>query len=447
MKTTRTAILFLSALLTLSACGGGGQSGASKKEIVVHPEQRYLAYQDGSPFFWLADTQWDIVHKGTRALVDEVLDDRQSKGFTAIQVPMMFHWSTVDPNRYGELPGEPGDWNEAYWQHVDYVVDGVIARGMHPIILPAWGNLSGGEDNFFTQEQAYDYGVWLAQRYASRGGIVYVVGGDRRERQDCCGIVDAIARGIKSVDADRLVSFHSHYQSRDESHGNAAWLDFSAWQTGQLNCDNNAEFLRINDYLSTEWGALPTRPVVNMEPRYENLRCNGAPFSTEDVRLSAYWSVFAGSVGISYGQDPLWYFTKWEYNDGIDRSDEVREALAAGFSSQIQHLKNLMLSRPFFSRLPDNDLVGGASGISATRGDGYIMVYSGFGEGFSVDTSSLEGKQLNVWWFNPRDGTTQALEPVTGGGALFFEPDGAGLGNDWVLVLDDASRGFSMPGQ
>ena len=427
-------------------------ASAALKEIRLHPDKHYLMYADGSPFFFLGDTQWRLSRLGTREDIDYILDNRKAKGFTAIHLTGLFHgvsmfgWSPYDPNVYGDRPGSPGNWNEAFWRHVDYAVDATIARGMHPILFPAWGTIAGGELNIFSNnQQAYDFGVWFANRYKNRPGIMYVVGGDR----DPHPYVEQIAQGIKSVDPQRLVSFHplgSH--SSSESYHNRAWLDFNTIQTGHHVCDDSAEFDHIQSLITPDWNRSPTKPVINMEPRYESWWCESGRFNFDDdqTRVSAWWSVFAGSFGISYAHNAIWSWgTDW--SNGTFHTDAVYAHLDSPASSQVQYLKKLMLSRPFFSRVPDNSIANNRNGLGATRGDGYIMVYFSRGQTADIDTASLAGKQVKAWWYRAENGSVQNAGGFTGGGVRRFDPPGAeGKGNDWVLVLDDASRGFPPPG-
>ncbi len=424
---------------------------AALKEIRLHPDRHYLMHADGSPFFFLGDTQWRLSRLGAREDIDAILDNRKAKGFTAIQLTGLFHgvsmfgWSPYDPNVYGDRPGTPGNWNEAFWRHVDYAVDATIARGMHPILFPAWGTIAGGELNIFSSnQQAYDFGVWFANRYKNRPGIIYVVGGDR----DPHPYVEQIAKGIKAVDPQRLVSFHplgSH--SSSESYNDRSWLDFNDIQTGHGVCDDSAEFDHVQDLISPDWSRAPTRPVINMEPRYENWWCSAqVTFDDDQVRVSAWWSVFAGSFGISYAHNKIWSWgTDW--SNGTFHTDEVYAHLDSPASFQVQYIKKLMLSRPFFSRVPDTAITNHRNGLGATRGDGYIMVYFSRGQTADIDTASLAGKQVKAWWYRAKNGDVQSAGGFTGGGVRRFDPPGSeGKGNDWVLVLDDASRGFPPPG-
>jgi YD repeat-containing protein len=121
----------------------------------------------------------------------------------------------------------------------------------------------------------------------------------------------------------------------------------------------------------------------------------------------------------------------------------------------MRHVRNLMLSRPFLTRVPDQTLLAspagdGADHVQATRdADGsYAFVYLPTGRRVSVDLRKLRGPKLKAWWFDPRTGTATAAGEIASDAPREFDPPGEpGRGNDWVLVLDDASSGFPPPGQ
>src|SRR5690242_18224433 len=62
----------------------------SPDRLAVSSNHRFLQHQDGSPFFWLADTGWLLLSKLDRAETIRYLDDRQKKGFNVVQV-MLLH--------------------------------------------------------------------------------------------------------------------------------------------------------------------------------------------------------------------------------------------------------------------------------------------------------------------------------------------------------------------
>ena len=121
---------------------------------------------------------------------------------------------------------------------------------------------------------------------------------------------------------------------------------------------------------------------------------------------------------------------------------------------QMRHVKNLMLSRPYFTRIPDQSLVVGDSrvgddhiGATRDKNSQYAIVYSPKGEPVTVDLTKLSGPRLVGWWFNPRTGAaTQIDGAFSTRAASTFTPPTKGAEEDWVLVLDDQERKFPAPG-
>jgi hypothetical protein len=119
----------------------------------------------------------------------------------------------------------------------------------------------------------------------------------------------------------------------------------------------------------------------------------------------------------------------------------------------MRHARQLLESRPFLTRVPDQSLLISDSGsgtdhVQATRaGDGsYAFVYSASGQPFVVDRSKLTGRAFSTHWYDPRTGRAHAADSVLAGGSRAFVPPTRGAGNDWVLVLDDEAREFGVPG-
>ena len=126
------------------------------------------------------------------------------------------------------------------------------------------------------------------------------------------------------------------------------------------------------------------------------------------------------------------------------------EAIHRPGAAQMQHVRYLIESRPYLSRVPDQSLVqdtlNGNDKIVATRGDGYPLIYSAQGRKFTVSLGKISGHKLKAWWFNPRTGTSEDIGTIDNRGTREFTCPSEGFGSDWVLVLDDASKRFSRPG-
>jgi hypothetical protein len=53
---------------------------------------------------------------------------------------------------------------------------------------------------------------------------------------------------------------------------------------------------------------------------------------------------------------------------------------------------------------------------------------------------------VRAWWFDPRTGAAESIGEFAREGEKEFTPPQLGELLDWVLVLDDAARGFPAPG-
>src|SRR5512141_726268 len=112
--------------------------------LKVCENHRFLCTADNKPFFYLADTGWELFHRLDRKQAVEYLDARAAQGFTAIQAVALAELDGVtDPNAYGKLPLIDKDparpAKDGYWEHVDWIVDQANARGLYIAMLPSWG--------------------------------------------------------------------------------------------------------------------------------------------------------------------------------------------------------------------------------------------------------------------------------------------------------------------
>ena len=55
------------------------------KGLKVHQEKHYLMWEDGTPFFYLGDTAWELFHRLDREEVAEYLERRAAQGFHVVQ--------------------------------------------------------------------------------------------------------------------------------------------------------------------------------------------------------------------------------------------------------------------------------------------------------------------------------------------------------------------------
>jgi Protein of unknown function (DUF4038)/Putative collagen-binding domain of a collagenase len=428
----------------------------------ISENRRFLVREDGAPFFYLGDTAWELFHRLDFEQAEDYLENRAAKGFTVIQAVALAEFDGLtEPNANGDLPlldQDPARPNEAYFEHVDRVVTRAGELGLTVGILPSWGDKVvkrwGVGPEIFTPANARVYGEFLGHRYRE-AAILWILGGDRiPETEAHAETWRAMAAGLAAGDGGRhLMTFHPQggHSSAELFHADG-WLAFNMLQSGHGRKDRENYRMIQADYHRS-----PVKPCLDGEPCYEDHPVNWKPelgwFDDYDVRKAAYWALFAGAGGHTYGCHDVWQFLSDRHPPVSAGRTPWHEALNLPGAAQMRHARELIESRPFLVRLPDQALLAsdpgeGTEHVQATRGaDGsYAFVYTPAGKEVTVRMDCIAGETVAAWWYNPREGTSRALGEYPNRGLHEFAPPAEGPGNDWVLVLDDAARGFPPPG-
>lgn len=447
-------------------------AAAALPRLEVSANRRYLVTEAGAPFFYLGDTAWQLLQRLDRGEIDHYLRVRAAQRFTVVQCVILTELDGLEtPNRENVLPLhdlDPTQPNEAYFDLVDFLVERAAAHGLYVALLPTWGSHVEDKEHplfrnyhLFTPDKAEVYGRWLGERYRSRTNVVWMLGGDRAPTgQEATW--SAMAAGLRAANPEALLTYHTRgYSAAAQFWNDAPWLDFNLLQSG------HARFSARNwAMIEREYQRSPVRPVFDAEPCYEAHPAAfdpvNPPFTDYDVRKAAYWAVFAGAFGHTYGHNSVWQmYRPNEDKPIVGATSSWRESLAAPGAGQMRHLRALMESRPYLSRIPDQSLVNDVGTdtdhVQVTR-DGTvgrkdattILVYLALYRGLRVDTSVLPAARLRCWWYDPRTGAALPLGEIENSGT--FTP-GAGWkitpdlgGPDWVLVIDDAAAGYGPPG-
>jgi hypothetical protein len=91
----------------------------------------------------------------------------------------------------------------------------------------------------------------------------------------------------------------------------------------------------------------------------------------------------------------------------------LNDAIHRPSAMQMKHVRALIESRLYLSRVPDLSLVTNpldrSDRIAATRGDGYALIYSAQGRKFTVVMDKLGAAKLVGHWYNPRSETSERI--------------------------------------
>jgi hypothetical protein len=449
-------------ILVLSGCNQN-MSQHSTGILKISDNRRFLMREDGTPFFWLGDTGWLLFVKLNRDEAEQYLESRREDGFNVIQV-MVIHSIDHAVNVYGDsalinrnvatpltTPGDSFSDSLQYdfWDHVDYIVDLASEKGLYMAMVPVWG--SNVKSGFVSIEQARTYAAWLAARYHNTPNIIWLNGGDIRG-SDTIDVWNAIGYTFWEKDPDHLVTFHPFGRTQSSWwYHDELWLDFNMFQSGHRRYDQDDTELAYGEdnwrYAEADYGLIPVKPTLDGEPSYEAIPQGlhdtlQPPWTDDDVRRYAYWSVFAGTCGFTYGHNSVMQFHQPGDKRGAYGAKKYWfEGILDPGAGQMKYLKRLMLSRPYFERVPDQSLIADQGTrydyLAATRGTDYAFIYTYTGREMKLNMGKLSGKKIRASWFNPRNGSISEIGIFADEGTRDFDPPGEKEeGNDWVLILD-----------
>ena len=430
---------------------------------------RYLADQNGAPFFIQGDSPWDLMVQLTKSDTERYLEDRRQKGYTAIIAELMEKKYSDNPpyNKEGNAPfTTPGDFstpNEAYFVHIDWVLSKAAEKGILVFLFPCFLGYDAGTDGWWAEVNANgatkcrNYGRYLGNRYKSFKNVIWIHGGDYSPPPGSAGesYVLEILLGIKDSDPTKLHTFHGRrYTTALDQAAFTSYMDLDAVYPG----DDLAKAQPGDPYQGSlkAYHRTNFKPHFLIEARYESVSGadEGGTYTADRGRLrrQAYWANLSGSTGHFFGNHPVWPLRPgWDGPRGIGSPG----------NQDMERLRPVFASRAWHTLLPDQNhtvvtagygVFGQSDYVTAGRtGDGslvmaYVPPTGTEKRTLTVDMTRLSGR-VEAKWFNPANGAykTVAGSPFENSGSRnLTTPGDNGTGtNDWVLVLEIAPSSFT----
>ena len=437
---------------------------------------RYLVDQNDVPFLMVGDSPQALIGNLSQMEAAFFMENRRGYGINALWINLLCNNGTgcnADGTTFdGIAPfttsNDLSTPNPAYFDRADGMINLAAKNGMVVLLDPieTIGWLPTLRAN--GADKAFIFGQFLGNRYKNFSNIIWMHGNDFQSWQNATddALVQAVARGIRSVDSNHIHTVELNYSSSGS-------LEDQSWAPL---IELNAAYTYFPTYAQvlTEYNRSNFKPVIMTEANYElehNYGTDGG--STQNLRRQEYWTMLSGATGQLYGSAYTWQLQRgWKTN--LDTPGVI----------QLRYMKDLFISKRWYDLIPDQThtvvtsgyggpscLVGkvvadigkkpsfildflvrirkysalgsittSTCATAARTSDGSLVIaYLPTTRTITVDMSKL-ASMATARWYDPTNGAYVNIDgsPVANMGSRKFTPprsNSSGDG-DWVLVLE-----------
>jgi hypothetical protein len=456
--------------------------------VEISPNNRYFVYADGTSFFWLGDTSWNL--NSLRAGLDEgsngipfyeYVQDRKAKNFTVIQT--RFFW-LVRPNEGGfaftDNPNDNGSFDElnpSHFQSLDTRIQEVWNGGFVIAAHPTWFS-----KQYVLTADAQSISRYILARYGAYN-LVWSLSGEYQysyDNEDYSWTTadwvnlgnfvqgyNAYAHPVtvhpsSRKDWENLVPGAGQQSSSGEFHSEP-WLDHNWLQTGH----RLGQLRNIPHRVGIDYGKTPVKPVVDSESWYEDHNRFGPPPTEAHIRWEMWAAVLNGAAGYTYGAVGLWTF----YNPDVDpeppkswNSTTWYDSLDLPGGNSLRHSRSFLTTLDWWALEPHRDWVlingsppskdyqGGEQHphlAASAAGDEFVAYIPEGNENETIVVTNLTAPSYRAEWLNPRDGMTSTVNisnPIVpdSGESWTVPARPTNASDDWVLHLTASGTSPTM---
>ena len=376
--------------------------------LQVSPNGRYFLDENGMPFFWQGDTEWELFHRFSAKDAGELIKERKKQGFNVIQVMV----TGVYPE-WGKMQGmkpwtgsqawgknNPLSPDEDYFKRTDSIISEAEEIGM--ILVIGVFHARDKDEGRIKMDNAESWAKWLAGRCKNSRNIVWSM--YPHADSSSMAVVRATVKGLREGDGGtHLVTMHPDPSPTSSSFMHTEpWLSFNTlqtWNTGFIN----------HEMVQSDFHKIPVKPVIDGEARYEE-EDGTTPFET---RRAGYWAILAGGF-YSYGHRDNW------------KSPQTwREWVDTPGAQQMKIMGDIFRSLSWWNLVPDQSIfVNPMKGNAAARSsdDRWIIAYITHPGIVTITLKSMNSyRQLAAWWIDPITGERSEAGSFTPSGNKDFD--------------------------
>ena len=447
-------------------------------------DQHYYQYADGTPFFWLGDTNWQAFTNVSTTVCNypgcrcgsqfrHIVDDRVEKGFTVYQTYF------VPEAGNGERPL----WLDDLYERPDTAVfndkvDAMFAYLHEQGMMIALGlGCHTSTPNRMPLDAFLRFTRYVVARYACysivwiSGQEINIGGGSKTPGYtsfDCYMEASALIGQLDGYGHPNSAHMYPVYAT-DESAvrmDKAPWHDTWTIQGGHGNMDSeNVGHMQSKQFYESYYTAREAgflKPFIESESNYEEINCG--PFTGYDAsRVGAWRAMLCGSAGFTYGVTGIWAgcfstanFTGW-YGDTTSYSYEPwYMGLGKPGSFEMTYMKEFFTAiGPWYDLVPRFSDESTAAFLrepkrvlSSTEDASLFVAYffdrmtNATGEITTLDKNTT----YDAYWFDPRTGRFILIEKGytsdKGAYSIPEKPDS----RDWVFLLTSLGLGEHYEG-
>ena len=191
-----------------------------KFPVRLDPAKKFFIDVDGNPCFASGECPQLLVEALSEADTVLYLDDRALRKINLMWMIVADNKDGNNPpvNFNGDAPFSGADFtsfNEPYWQHVDFVMNQCLLRGITVLFMPFFTGITsadGYHDSLLTSSSAVlqGYANFISARYAAFPNIIWALGGDADcQNTTAYSQLDVFARALKAANPNRLITFEA----------------------------------------------------------------------------------------------------------------------------------------------------------------------------------------------------------------------------------------------